>query len=194
MSHSQLLEQFEDGGRLLRFVHISQRAAETRPVSVYIPPPAIEERLAFETTATQPSEWGADLDEMLERATQQLGGQSTLSLSVAIETTKPRNHETTKGRAAASRLLREAVNQARPLQMPARTLLRSLLTKGVAVEAIEVRLGLLQNRSEQGTIFETKPDSQRLALRRVLSHLEARYAGAMPAISRRTRAATRRAI
>lgn len=65
--------------------------------------------------------------------------------------------------------------------MPARTLLISLLPKGeVAIEAIEVRLGLLQERGEQGTLFETKGNSQaRLALRRVLSHLESRYAGAM---------------
>ncbi len=172
MSRSQLLEQFEDGGRLLRFVHLSQRVAETRPVSAYIPPPAIEERLAFETPATQPCEWEGALHELLERAAQRLSGQSTLSLSVAIETPH--------GRAAASCLLREPVSAARPLQVPARTLLRSLLTEGIAVEAIEVRLGLLEQRGEQGTLFEAKSNGQqRLALRRVLSHLEARYAGAL---------------
>jgi len=47
MSRSQLLEQFEDGGRLLRFVHLSQRVAETRPVSNYLPPRTIEERLVL---------------------------------------------------------------------------------------------------------------------------------------------------
>jgi nucleotidyltransferase/DNA polymerase involved in DNA repair len=173
LSRHQLLEQFEDGGRLLRFVHLSQRAAETRPVSNYIPPPAIEERMAFESAATQPAEWEAALDELLERATQRLCGQSTLSLSVAIETEQ--------GRKVASRLLREPVNTARPLQVPARAMLRALLpAEKVAVQAIEIRLGQLSDRGEQGTLFEAEANGQpRPALRRVLTHLEARYSGAM---------------
>jgi hypothetical protein len=187
----QLCEQFEDGAKLWRYVGAyppgeRQTARKRNGVSAdatvslgkesvlpYVPPPSVEARLVFEQSATEPAEWQMALYELLRQACEQLNGQGASSLSVAAETAR--------GRRVTSCLLREPVNTARPLMVPARTLVEALLQEDECA-AIEVRLGNLSVRTGQGVLFETtsQTTSQREAvLHDVVRRLDTRFSGAV---------------
>jgi len=176
LSRRQLCEQFEDGAKVWRFARADDLEVGKQSVLPYVPPPAIEVRLSFEQAATQPHEWEAALDELLQRACGELNGRGASSLSIAVGTKN--------GRHATSRLLREPISIPRSLREPARAMICELLADDAELHALEIRLGNLSTNAKQGVLFETGARRED-ALLNVLHRLEARHNGAVRRIRAR---------
>ena len=170
LSRAQLCAQFPEGALLSRFAHGGR--GETRTVSPYQAPPAIEVRFVFEQPATQPGEWEMALRDLLHRACEGLNGHGAGSLSVAAETSQ--------GRRAKNILLREPVTRPRALFAPAEELALPLVG-GELLEALSVRLGALSRVADQEALWLT-PERRRSDLHTVVRHVETRLPGTLQRI------------
>ncbi len=143
LTRRQLVAQFDQGETLWRYA----QASDTRPVAAYVLPSIITTRYAFEQPVREPCEIEPVLDHLMNQAHSQLNGRVAAAVSVGVETTA--------GWTRGGRLLREPTAVWQTLRRAAQHALEAALRPGMAVSALEVRLGsLAQPRAVQGHLFD----------------------------------------
>lgn len=188
---AQLVAQFPEGRTIYRYV----QAADTRPVTSYVPPPTISVHYGFEAPVEQPGAWENLLYHLVEQAHQQLAGRTaqmvTLRLEMASGAVGGR-----VGERCARRWLREPTSSIADLKAAVRQTCANLLQSSgqqvvrepasesgrepaQAITGVEVRLGALASpASTQHNLFMPPAPSLKSALR----SLEARFPGVMQRI------------